>query len=128
MPEKRRFPLQWIVPSVFGTVLMGSLLAPVSLPQDSSNLFDKAVHAGAYFLFAVSILCALKESGRPRALAGAALIASVHAVCGELLQYFIPYRSCSMFDLCADILGIVTGLLLTSLLQKDISYADAASR
>jgi VanZ family protein len=64
---------------------------------------DKVFHAGAYGVLALLLLLALPAGGsRDRAALIAVALASVYGASDEFHQYFVPGRSCDVFDWLAD--------------------------
>jgi VanZ family protein len=50
------------------------------------------------------------------------LIAGIYGGLDEIHQYFIPGRSCELFDFIADLLGILLGIYLIKLLMSKYDY------
>ena len=46
------------------------------------------------------------------------MIGVLYAASDELHQYFVPYRNARILDVCIDSLGIITGVILLSLIKK----------
>lgn len=100
-----RFPkwwsgLGWLL--VFG-VVVGSLLPGPALPQVSVN--DKVEHAGAYCLLMVWFAGLYPRRLYP--LIGAVLLALGIGL--DLLQGLTKTRSLELYDIVADLVGIVIG-------------------
>ena len=102
------------------------LIIATSLPsKDIPNikLNDKIEHLAAYFilgfLFNLALLVQNKfKYLKEKAFSSTIILLGIYAVIDELHQLFIPGRECSFFDWSADILGIVFGVLIVSLLIK----------
>jgi VanZ family protein len=72
---------------------------------------DKLFHAGAYAVLALLVLFALPLSTpRPRAAVLAVVLASFYGASDELHQYFVPGRSCDVFDWLADTGGAAAAI------------------
>ncbi len=41
-----------------------------------------------------------------------------YAVCTEILQYMSGYRSFDIFDICADVVGIILAVMFANILYK----------
>lgn len=70
-----------------------------------SPIFSVFVHLAEYFVLAVLWSWALK--GRVYTVI---IICFAYAVFDELHQYFVPYRSCSVFDIIVDVCGMTLGI------------------
>lgn len=68
---------------------------------------DKLDHAAA---FAVLLLLACTAYPGKNTVISASLL--LYGIFIEVVQYFIPGRSCSVYDLAADMTGIAAGLFL----------------
>ncbi len=73
---------------------------------------DKLIHAAIYFVFAFALLHALRHQRRvmylsEHALVCGVLIATLYAISDETHQFFTPNRSSEIWDLNADVLGIM---------------------
>jgi VanZ family protein len=96
---------------------MGLIFWLSSQPSLPSAIFlfdgiDKVFHAGAYGVLGALLSLALgATTGRAASLA--VVIASLYGVSDELHQYFVPGRSCDVFDWMADTGGaaVVVGML-----------------
>lgn len=75
-----------------------------------------AAHALAYSTLSCStgILLLLKKT--PNGLLKGALLASLYGACMELIQYFIPYRTCEFGDIVVNCLAALAGMALTGIL------------
>jgi len=99
-------PDPWIV---FGEA--GERLAE----QATRTLADYFQHAGAFLLLAILAHLALHLPYRVRFHLRASLLV-IYALFTEIAQVWIPDRQFQWFDLLANLLGIITGLLLAHLL------------
>ena len=82
------------------------LYLPRAPAGPSVNGFDKLVHLS---IFAAPALAALVVGIRPRWALG---ILALHAPISELIQHFVlPHRSGDIFDVLADLSGILIGAL-----------------
>jgi len=93
---------------------IATIEAFISKPlPDGVHVSDKLLH-----VFGVMILAILADIAfRKKSLKIAAWIFG-YAVLVEIIQYFISYRTFSLSDICADVLGIVIYLILKLLLEK----------
>ena len=74
---------------------------------------DKVIHVGIFGLLALFVLYSLwfRKSGRLRMrdYVLVIVIVSLFGVSDELHQYFVPNRSCDVYDALADAIGAVGG-------------------
>jgi len=84
------------------------------LPAASERIWDKAAHAGAYFVLGWLLLRALSAHRRP--LRGATLwavaLTVAYGVSDEWHQSFVPSRTASWADVLADSIGALLAAVL----------------
>ncbi|ANM28793.1 hypothetical protein ABI59_02960 [Acidobacteria bacterium Mor1] len=83
--------------------------------QSEVMRYDKLLHAGAYGLLQLLMLRACHGGFTPArraAMLTAAAASLSHGVISETLQSFIPGRTASVWDLVADIVGILIASIL----------------
>lgn len=105
-------PWQWLFLLLF-CVISFLALTPVP-PKEMDTGWDKANHFLAFGSLAFVGHLAWPRSRTPLLPLG--LVAYGGAI--ELIQYFVPGRSCEWADLFADSLGIAMGLLIVTALLK----------
>ncbi len=91
-------------------IFFGTHLPKASMP--SLNASDKVYHCGA-FIGLSFLLCWAIPSSRfslGKILVIAALVALLYAVLDEWTQQFIPGRTCDIWDVAADAVGVAIGL------------------
>ena len=97
-----------------------------SLPVWQIIGFDKVAHIGAYFTFGFFVQFAYNGfteiPSRKRIILGTLLISGLFCASDEIHQYFVPGRSCDVFDLIADLIGASLSLLLISANNKLVNY------
>lgn len=104
----------------FSLILFGCLLPGSNLPESSVKNLDKIIHISLFFLFSFSAIVGfIKQSQFPKlhfdALKYVIGIGLVLTIGTEVIQHFlIPRRSFDVFDIVADVVGIViaTGFFL----------------
>ncbi|MFQ3596796.1 MAG: VanZ family protein [Chloroherpetonaceae bacterium] len=99
-----------------------AIFAQSSIPGEKIPAFelfshDKLIHITIYFVFAFSLLHALRHQERwaylsEHALLCGVLIATLYAISDETHQFFTPNRSSEIWDLNADVLGIALAALV----------------
>ena len=87
----------------------------ISLPSP----FDKVAHMTAFGVLAAFLEIAWRRT-RPglsvvRRLSAILIVLAVFGASDEIHQYFVPGRSCNLYDWMADVAGGALGLALTSL-------------
>jgi VanZ family protein len=88
---------------------------------------DFLIHLSVYGLVAVGVFSLFRESSRMiRNWWTGALI--IHAVSTELLQSMIPERNCDPVDLIANLLGLMMGHGLVSLIPKFVLHDQRSER
>ena len=94
------------LPAALWAALIFFLSSRHTLPPlfDAVPQSDKMVHAGVYAVLAALLLRGARWPVQRRAW-WAALVTSVYGVTDELHQYFVPGRSCDVFDWVADTTG-----------------------
>jgi VanZ family protein len=100
------------------TVIYYSLLPEVKFPVDFWNA-DKVYHCASYGWLAV--LPMVGFSMRRIALP-AALSMIILGVLLEIGQYFVPGRDCSFWDMVANGLGVVAGILVGDCLRSLLKH------
>ncbi|MGZ8376714.1 MAG: VanZ family protein [Gemmatirosa sp.] len=121
-PASRR---RWVPPAVWAAVVVISTSWPNPGVPDVGD-GDKVVHLLAYALLAWLIGRALPPLARaPRRLAAVLIALVLFAALDEWHQSFIPGRSASVADWCADVAGIVLGLMTAALRRSPARAASA---
>jgi len=87
---------------------------------------DKLFHAGAYGVLGLLVSYALGVRSRRAALL-AVLVSSLYGASDELHQYFVPGRSCDVFDWLADTSGAVVAVGLLGVWQRRARPAGGES-
>ena len=79
------------------------------------RLNDKVTHIMAFYVLAM-----LEDYSFPRVEFGLSKVLTLMAygMLIEFIQYFIPYRTCSVYDLAADAVGILTYVASTPVLKQ----------
>ncbi len=103
--------LAWSAVGAYMALIFFLSSEPNPLPELTSRVWDKALHATEYAGLALLIGWALLASGVAgrRALALAALGASLYGASDELHQAFVPNRSSEVSDWVADSIGGALG-------------------
>jgi VanZ family protein len=93
-------------------IAIGYIITIVVLAMNTSlnsvNLvtnFDKALHVVEFFILFLLVAKALEKTGI------SVLVCFGVALVSEFLQYFIPLRSFSYYDMLADFFGIFIGVI-----------------
>lgn len=86
------------------------------------NWNDKILHLIGYFVFGVSLLLATVglryEWSNKKIIFWVLLIGAIYGASDELHQYFIPGRSCDIFDWLTDCVALIISLSLIKIIRK----------
>ncbi|MFN3345554.1 MAG: VanZ family protein [Chloroherpetonaceae bacterium] len=93
-------------------IFVQSSIPGEKIPDFELFSHDKLIHVAIYFVFAFALLHALRHQRRvvylsEHALVCGVLIATLYAISDETHQFFTPNRASEIWDLNADVLGIV---------------------
>lgn len=100
-------------------ILVLSAVPVNSLPKVEIPNIDKPVHFAMYAILTVAILMDRRNSiTKPLWFLLAPLIAMVYGGAMEIMQHFLGYRSCSLYDFIANDIGSVIGLLIFALFHR----------
>lgn len=92
-------------------ILISAIIPPSNIP---SSIDDKIVHAVGFMGVALLYAWAYKkEKWWKNIIYGLAF-----GIFIEIIQYFIPYRSFELFDIIADGVGLILGVLLVEIMRK----------
>ncbi len=97
---------------------IGMVLGLLHSPPGADMFWDKVLHAGSYFTFAILLVRATHGGfapPRPGPTLQAFLIAMGHGVLIEIVQAFVPWREASVGDALADAVGALLGVALVAL-------------
>ncbi len=95
----------------FGFILIISVM-PVSGPKTDLPA-EKVVHFVSYGMTSIFLFRHFVKKATPiRAFYTSVALASIYDTALELGQYFLPYRSISLGDMAANIVGAFSGCLL----------------
>lgn len=104
-----------------GFIQYASVRPVVEIPPETIPHTDKLLHALAYALLALLLVRALRSSSTLKA-ADIALAAfawsTAFGAAQEMLQYFLPNRTCDLFDLLANAAGAGLAVLAAWLAKR----------
>ena len=119
--------LRWI-PSLFIGCCSWILSSQPSVPMPDFQFSDKFVHLVCFAGFAFFTAFAFfglkvedKKSAWVKRIFLPAACISIYGIIDEIHQSFVPGRSCSFLDWCADTLGAIIGSAAFFVLIKIIS-------
>jgi len=110
-----RYREYWLILSIFIIFIVSSLML---LPSHwffhgddhvDSQIIDKIFHALVYFFLA------LWFSGQYKVSFTFFLVISLYGVLIEFIQYFIPYRSAELMDIFSNQIGVIAGVIFSTL-------------
>lgn len=106
---KNRVMLLWLI--LLSLVIIGELLPGSSPPirlLSGPHSEDKFIHFGAY-----AVLAFLPVFGLPLRTAAQCVIATeIIGLSLEVIQHFLPDRSCDLYDAAANTAGVLTGIAI----------------
>ncbi len=120
--KKSYHSLPLIVSSLVIFILSAQPTTPFMLKTEWGE--DKIWHFAGYFIYGIAaqIFTIGYFKTKSQRISIAFAIAFGFALSDEIHQYFVPGRSCDLFDLIADCLGIIVSLFfynfVTNILQK----------
>ncbi|GAB6282358.1 MAG: hypothetical protein STSR0008_11030 [Ignavibacterium sp.] len=120
--EKRKLFFVYLPLLIYWSILFILTSIPINkLPE--IGLSDKIEHFGAYLVLSFLLNLAFRFqnkiklfSERPNLFSF--LFAFIYGVFDEIHQAFIPGRDCDLFDLTADTIGAILGLIIILFLSK----------
>ncbi len=106
----------------FYRVLLGTAICAISFLATTSrhipvveNISDKINHVAAFYILSLLVDCSWPKTGFR---ASKILPLLGYGLLIEITQYFLPSRSCSLYDLGADALGMFLYWISIPLLMK----------
>jgi Predicted integral membrane protein len=87
---------------------------PGSVGQSILHL-DKLIHIAAFFVLSILMLLAYRFS---KPFLSTAIIMAMFGLGIELLHLYVPRRVFSLYDLAADLLGVVIALIVYQILRN----------
>ena len=111
---------------IYWLVLLGATSFPVDYVP-TVGIGDKVEHLFAYLGLTILLNLTLIFQNKYLLLKRkntlfTFLITGLYGAFDEIHQYFIPGRSCEAFDFGADLLGILLGIFIITLLMKQYNY------
>ena len=95
-------------------ILILSVVPPVGGGINSGA----AAHGLAYGALSCTTGIFLLIKNAPHCLIKGALLAALYGACMELVQYFIPYRTCEFGDIVINCLAALAGMALAGMLRS----------
>lgn len=87
-----------------------------SFPSVPVAEFDKLIHFIEYAIFGIFLMLAFTNMRSVKVVRSAIVISLIVGICysgtDEIHQWFVPGRNSSIFDLIADAVGVVIGVIL----------------
>ena len=106
-----RHSILWAPPIIYAAVIFHFSSESNPLPELTTRIWDKALHAAEYAGLAMLLSRALWGEGfsRGRSMALALFVASAYGASDEWHQLFVPGRDSSVLDWMADTIGAAVG-------------------
>ncbi len=117
-----------VLVAYWALIFFGTHIPKASMPN--LNASDKVYHCGAFMGLAFLLCWAIPSSrfSLNKILILTASIALVYAVLDEWTQQFIPGRTCDIWDVAADSVGVALGLLAYAIARPLIRRLKCAQR
>ncbi|MEI6091395.1 MAG: VanZ family protein [bacterium] len=107
-------------------IVLLSNQATFDLPVWNIIGFDKVAHLGAFFAYGLCVQFAYSGMSniplKKKIILYTILISALFGASDEIHQYFVPGRTCDIFDFIADVTGASLSLLLMSTNNKIVNY------
>ncbi len=107
----------------FASFLFEKILG-VEFPEYANRFIRKCAHFSIYLALGFFVRISLYKSNlklsRSSASLASTFICFLYAATDEVHQYFVPGRSCSVFDVLLDTVGAVCGILVAYLIFERI--------
>ena len=107
-------------------IILLSNQATFDLPVWNIIGFDKVAHLSAFFGYGLCVQFAysgiVNTPLKKKIILYTILISALFGASDEIHQYFVPGRTCDIFDFIADVLGALLSLLLISTNNKIVNH------
>ena len=104
--------LTWFI-AIIGAIIIFSLSSLTFGGRTAgTNIISIIYHITAFFFFTAFLLIAISKGRSLKKLLAGTLFAITYAFTDEIHQYFVPGRSCNLFDIGLDSAGITIALLI----------------
>lgn len=95
-----------------------------AFPKSKLLDYDKLAHLGVFAIFSITLLISARIDSKEGRLSSktkkkALSICIVYGLILESLQYFVPGRMVDIYDLLANTLGAIVGVILFSTFIKN---------
>lgn len=114
------------IPTIIWAIALGFLMLLPSdrIPESQLLTFDKINHLIAYGLlsFLIALGYRLNTSTgvkRKNVLTRAVSLSIIYGTILELLQYYVPGRALEFYDLIANVMGCLFGILIFNIFQQN---------
>lgn len=122
--KKQRVLLSLPAIAVASGIFIVSSIPQAALPPLQFDFVDKIIHFAVFFIFGLSLIVAFypEHQGQStfKLVTLILIIGLFYSAMDEFHQFFVPGRSCDIFDWIADSIGIVTSLIFRGLIWNMI--------
>lgn len=122
--KKQRVLLSLPAIAVAVGIFIVSSIPQTALPPLQFDFIDKIIHFAVFLIFGLSLILAFYPEHRNQSSFKAVVIILVigllYSAIDEFHQFFVPGRSCDIFDWIADSIGVVTSLVFRGLIWNMI--------
>jgi VanZ family protein len=118
--KKQRVLLSLPAIAVASGIFIVSSIPQSALPPLQFDFIDKMIHFVVFFIFGLSLIVAFYPERQNQPLFKSVilimLIGLLYSAMDEFHQFFVPGRSCDIFDWIADSVGVATSLIFRRLI------------
>jgi VanZ family protein len=107
--------MKYITLLVSALIIIAVLIPGRDLPDVSIGSYDKLIHMAMFATWAVAVRYDFKDRFSLSMIFGAGLLFSLLT---EVLQLLVEGRSFDLYDMAADAIGLIVGLLVSGVLLK----------
>ena len=102
-----------------------SSIVPPTIGPEGNRIIPIAYHFIIFTLFSFFLYLAIYTKEPDESYWFVIVFSTLYAISDELHQLFVPFRTCTLFDVVIDFAGIVFGLILFAIIYEEkLKYAN----
>lgn len=106
-------------------ITTGSLISTNAIPKVDFEISDKTIHTTAYFflfvVWAIYATLSIYKASKAKIILLTSVLIFIYGIIIEVIQEnFVPTRQADLFDVLANTIGILLGILFFNLSIKNI--------
>ncbi len=116
--KKQRVLLSLPAIAVALGIFIVSSIPQTALPPLQFDFLDKIIHFTVFHIFGLSLIVAFYPASQSsfKSVVFILIIGLLYSAMDEFHQFFVPGRSCEIFDWIADSIGVATSLIFRKLI------------